>query len=105
VAFNVTPTSGGVPYVYTSVFLNKDAFSYGFFRLELKTLTQSGSCAVGGDSGVMNTIGASSLLANDTYTQTTQPVPVGSCRQANLIVRDLRTNTVVSLMSVAINNV
>lgn len=104
-AFDVTPTSGEVPYTYTSSFLNKDAFSTGFFKLELKSLTQSGSCAPPGDTGIENIAGANALLANDVYVKVTQSVPNGSCRQSNLIVRDLRTNEVVSIMSVTISNV
>lgn len=104
-AFDVTPTSGAVPYTYTSSFLNKDAFSTGFFRLELKILTQSGSCAPPGDTGTESIGGANALLANDVFVKTNNSVPIGSCSQSNLIVRDLRTNEVVSLMSVTINNV
>ena len=104
-AFDVTPTSGEVPYVYTSEILNKESFDLGVFRLELKTLTQVGSCSPSGDTGVMNVPGATALRRFDTYTQTTQSVPPGNCRQSNLIVRDLRTGEVVSIMSVAISNV
>lgn len=102
-AFNVTPTSGATPYLFTADFENKDNFSLGNFTLYAYAISGEGVCPAPsfGGSGLPDM--SQSLLNDGSYTMSSGSVPVGSCRVFNLVIKDI-SGVVIDNKTVAIDN-
>lgn len=102
-AFDVTPTSGAGPYVFTVEFTNKESLFTNRYGLEIRPRTNLGSCPAPATSGTRAPGAESQVLATDSYTSITD-VPSGSCLVSTIVIRNLVTNEIVSQMSVSVNN-
>lgn len=105
VAFTVAPTSGGLPYTFNATFADQESFIPSRYGLELRQHTNTNSCPAPGDQGTLLVGAAAELLNSGEYIQTISTVPAGSCRTYNLIIRDLRTGAMLSMMSTNVDNV
>lgn len=104
-AFEVTPTSGAVPYTFSASFSNIESFIPNYYVLEFVTNMLSGSCPLPSTTGVSITQAVNDLLTTGVYVQSTSSVPSGNCRRFNLIIRDTKTGLVVDQASVTVDNV
>lgn len=103
-AFTVTPTSGDAPYILSADIADKVNIDGVNYALEVRPNTTIGSCLVGISTDPSNTNIVQSLLATDSY-MVSGNVNVGSCRTYSLIIRDLRTDTIISSENAVIDNV
>ena len=103
-AFTVTPTSGTAPYLYEAEIANRIGFDLGLYITEYRFLEAVGSCPANAVVGPNSTGNAFALLNTGSFTSQS-PVPAGSCRSSVFLVRRISDGTIVSQMSVDINNV
>lgn len=103
-AFNVAPTSGTVPFVFTADFYSRYALDTGLYRLQFYVNTMEGSCPNGNPLGTSQTEPVLAILDTGTYIQTTGYIPIGSCRTVTLVIREVETNEIISQEMVNIDN-
>lgn len=104
-AFDVTPTSGESPYLFTATFLNKDTFNTGLYVLEFRSATSASACPASAISGNSNPAVAAALLNNGSYEAVGADVPAASCRTYGLYIRLVSDNSIVSSSLVNVNNI
>lgn len=104
-AFNVAPTSGQPPFVFTADFSARYGLDAGLYSLTFYRSTAVGFCPNGEPLGTTHPEVAQTLLQTGTYTQTTGPIPSGSCRSNTLVIREVATGNIVSQAIANIDNV
>lgn len=102
-AFDVTPTSGAGPYTFSAVISDPANIDGIRYSLEFYNAAATGSCP-SPLSGSMNAQAATDILNNGFWIRP-QTVPSGDCRASMLLVRDLLTNTVISSVTINIDNI
>ena len=102
-AFDVTPTSGDAPYVFTANLAFDGRIDFVNFSLEFRVTTQTGSCFVGVSEGTNLVNAAQAILDSGTYTLNSS-FDVGSCATVSLIIRDLLSGDVFDYANVFIDN-
>ncbi len=103
-AFSVTPTSGNAPYVFTANISNKANLMPGYYSLEFRGVGAVGSCPSDGIPGNNIPLAVEQIMATNSYTQVSPNVMPGACRVSTLIIRDLKTNSIVSQSTVQVSN-
>lgn len=104
-AFNIAPTSGTAPYTFTAEFSNKLGVELGLYGVELLVATSVGSCPSPPITGVNQSVNANILFNTGTFVQTGGTIASGSCRNHNLLIREISSGSIVSQLSALINNV
>lgn len=104
-AFDVTPTSGQPPFVFTADFSARYGLDAGYYFLQFYINTEVGFCPNGDPLGTTHPANALALLETGIYTQSAGPIPSGSCRTSTLVIREVGTNNIVSQAIANIDNV
>lgn len=102
-AFNVTPSRGGAPYVFTAEFTDQVNFLPSRYTLLFRNNSTVGSCA-SSVSGNSNPTAAQALMQNNTYTLSGPSVPAGSCNRYRITVYDVITDMSISSLDVTVDN-
>ena len=103
-AFDVTPTSGGGPYTYTSAITDKEKFDTGFYRLEFAISSSAESCPSSPEGGTLVSEAASSILATDEWIRQ-DSFTSGLCHSAILRVVRSRDNLIVDYMIASVDRI
>lgn len=102
--FDVTPTSGAAPYIFTTGLNDRYGLDVGLYSLRFYEESAVGSCPPPGTTGQARGSVASNLLNNGTAT-IGQTVPSGNCVTYTLVIIEGATNNIVSQASVNVDNI
>lgn len=102
-AFEVTPSSGSQPYLFTVAFDNKHLFGNDF-AFEFAQVTDVGFCSNDYNLGNNAPVIAVPLFETGSYTWSSTSVPAGSCRSVIVRVRRLSDNSIVQGIVQTIDN-
>lgn len=102
-AFDVTPTSGYGPYVFTASFANSELIDNVLYSLSFVSSVAVGSCPEHGTS-TPSPQAANALLENGVY-ENPATTSSGSCRAFTLTIRNISSGNVVSTRTLQVSNI
>ena len=102
-AFDVTPTSGEGPYLFTADVNRKALVNGVYYKATVRSSGSTSNCPSSGNGAELSEVLVQELLKNGQVSYESS-VPVGNCTTFTLRLIGMSTNVVVSQASVSVNN-
>lgn len=103
-AFEITPTSGGSPYILSAEVDQSQYIDSVHYYADILTAVQVGVCPTAG-TNALPPERVATLLRTGTVNTGVASVPVGSCRSFQLVIRRVSNNEIVASDLVVVDNV